>query len=281
MQETTARLIFRVMVLRLIAIAVLTAVTAVGPAYSGHKPNHGGGGGPDGATLGSLSPTCDPDDIARFDGTNWVCDVDTDTVGALTCTTGQVPVVDGSGAWVCTDLFAPKVVFVSSNTYTGALGGISGADEKCQMLADDAALDGWYKAWLSTRYPVPFLSTPLRTFIHSLGPYILVDETFVAQDFISLVSGAISNPIDLDESGASVFPPGDNLVWTGTRRDGSPQGSQLPTGSPPTQMSCLGWMDGTSAPVGSIGKTIHSNGEWTEQGVVTCNMEAHIYCFQQ
>ena len=41
-------------------------------------------------------------------------------------------------------------VFVTSTTYTGNLGGLSGADSKCQARATAANLSGVWKAWLST-----------------------------------------------------------------------------------------------------------------------------------
>src|SRR5215212_6677746 len=43
----------------------------------------------------------------------------------------------------------PCSVFLSSITYDGNLGGLSGADAKCQGLAAVAGLPGIYKAWLS------------------------------------------------------------------------------------------------------------------------------------
>jgi Protein of unknown function (DUF1554) len=40
-------------------------------------------------------------------------------------------------------------VFVTSQGFNGNLGGLAGADTKCQALADTAGLGGTYKAWLS------------------------------------------------------------------------------------------------------------------------------------
>ena len=53
---------------------------------------------------------------------------------------------------ICTNniCYEVKRVFVTSANYTGDLGGLVGADSKCQALADSAGLDGNYKAWLST-----------------------------------------------------------------------------------------------------------------------------------
>jgi hypothetical protein len=43
----------------------------------------------------------------------------------------------------------PKIVFVTSQTYTGNLGGHTGADQKCKALALAAGLLGNFKAWIS------------------------------------------------------------------------------------------------------------------------------------
>ena len=42
------------------------------------------------------------------------------------------------------------LIFTTSTTYSGDLGGLSGADQKCQLLADNAGLEGDYNALLST-----------------------------------------------------------------------------------------------------------------------------------
>ena len=85
---------------------------------------------PPGATLGDLS--CTTDQIAKFDGAQWVC--------------------DGGGA---------KVIFASSDdTFTGNLGGVAGADATCNTLAANAGLSGNFKAWLGTWAPLG--SNPLR-----------------------------------------------------------------------------------------------------------------------
>jgi hypothetical protein len=46
---------------------------------------------------------------------------------------------------------APKRIFLTSTVYDGNLGGLAGADAKCQARADAAQLGGTWKAILSTR----------------------------------------------------------------------------------------------------------------------------------
>jgi cysteine-rich repeat protein len=80
---------------------------------------------------------------------------------------------------VCTNTCAwgpaTRIVFVTSEIYTGNLGGLAGADAKCQSLADAAGLPGNYMAWLSTG-----ASSPSTRFTQSPNPYVLVNGTKVA-----------------------------------------------------------------------------------------------------
>ena len=79
------------------------------------------------------------------------------------CDDGNV--YDGDG---CSSSCAKeyKIVFLTSKTYSGDLGGLDGADTICNDLALDAGLPGTYKAWLSDS----FVSVSER-FTHA-GPYI-------------------------------------------------------------------------------------------------------------
>src|SRR4051812_26024409 len=79
------------------------------------------------------------------------------------------PLACGSGS---------SCVFVSSALYSGALGGLSGADSKCQGLAAAAGLPGAYKAWLADT-----TGAPISRFVHSTGPYRLVNGTTIAANW--------------------------------------------------------------------------------------------------
>ncbi len=70
---------------------------------------HCDGAEPSGATLGDLA--CNTDEIARFDGTQWVCDVDRNTLGDLgttlgdlACNTDEIATFNGAQQWVCDDV---------------------------------------------------------------------------------------------------------------------------------------------------------------------------------
>jgi hypothetical protein len=62
-------------------------------------------------------------------------------------------------------------VFVTSTIYMGYLGGLDGADAKCQSVANAAQLGGTFKAWLRDD------TTAARDRLnHATGPYVLVDR---------------------------------------------------------------------------------------------------------
>jgi hypothetical protein len=122
--------------------------------------------------------------------------------------------------------WAPSVkrVFVTSTTYIGNLGGLVGADDKCQERADAAGLSGTFKAWLSAAGTG---NSAAERLTHAPVPYVRVDGVQVAANFTDLVDGTLAAPISLDEFGN---PFTINAVWTGTLPDGHSAGAD-----------CRGW----------------------------------------
>ena len=83
--------------------------------------------------------------------------------------------------------------------YDGNLGGLAGADAKCDLLASNAGLTGTFRAWLSDG-----IDSPDTRFLKAGNPYVLVDNTTViASDWTDLTSGSIQAPINLTELGGS------------------------------------------------------------------------------
>lgn len=71
-------------------------------------------------------------------------------------------------------------MFVTSETYQGDLGGISGANEKCQELACSAGLVGNYIAWLSDE-----TSNPANDFVTFRDSYYVVTDNYPDFDFVN------------------------------------------------------------------------------------------------
>ena len=180
-----------------------------------------------------------------------------------------------------------KTVFVTSETYNGNLGGLTGADQKCNTLAAAASLPGSYKAWLSTSN-----GSPSTRFVQSSVPYKLVDGTVIAEDYADLVDGALLAHILLTEEGSLplVINPGPNSflgVWTGTAPDGTYYANSGPDGE--MTFNCadfttgmpIGFDSGVTGFPWSGGAPTQPGDIWTNGGGADCRLDLPFYCFQQ
>jgi hypothetical protein len=173
----------------------------------------------------------------------------------------------------------PKRVFVTSNAYSGDLGGLAGADAICQDLASKALLDGTYKAWLSST-----TTTAASRLTHVFVQYVLVNGVEVANGWNGLTSGTLLAPIDVNEKGGPA-PTQSNFcgestaspVWTSTATNGSLGTTQGAT--------CNEWMGVTGGAV--LGFADRTDSGWTEgcasQGATStiCTGNAALYCIEQ
>jgi len=171
-------------------------------------------------------------------------------------------------------------IFVTSQFYTGDLGGLEGADAKCQTLADAANLGGTYKAWLS--------STRLdaRDRLSHVGkPYVRVDGLLVAYDWTDLTDVLVPlyNPIYLTELGG--LPPisdpyfaeayGSAVAYTSTLGNGTIQGEF--TWNP--AYTCYDWT--SQRGTGGLGIANLTVENWTQAVSTDCSIGASLYCFEQ
>jgi hypothetical protein len=184
-----------------------------------------------------------------------------------------------------------KRVFVSSRSFQGNLGGLAGADAKCQALAQAAGLTGTFKAWLSDD-----TQSPATRFTHSGAPYVAVGQPVtIANGWAALTSGSIVSRIELTEMGVAATlnpdmtcpapppaPPGTYPfpVWTATGPSGTDvdaNGTGLPL------VSCTNW---TSAghDFGGRGNVVDPGSAWTDNltcGPGLCSQYWPLYCFEQ
>ena len=149
-----------------------------------------------------------------------------------------------------------NIVFVTSTTYDGNLGGLSGADAKCQARATAAGLGGTFKSLLSdsTTSAASHLTT------HSTAPYKLVDGTLVANSWTGLTSGSLASPLYKDEfgnpAGQYPFQNVTTTAWTNTNPDGSARND--------FGWNCNDWTSNADdGSVAWLGYTIFSDGRWT------------------
>lgn len=152
-----------------------------------------------------------------------------------------------------------KRVFVSSTLQNGNLGGLSGADRKCNQLAQAAGLPGTFVAWLSTD------TVDAKDRVTGAGPWSLVGETDVAVTRAQLEAPPISRPIQKDERGNLVS----GLVWTGTNADGRFLDDD-----------CGDWTAQTGFAHAAAGDSLVSQSYWTAATPRGCQATLRIYCFQ-
>ena len=157
-----------------------------------------------------------------------------------------------------------KIVFLTSQTFRGAFGGLAGADVICQSLASWVGLPGHYKAWLSDS-----TTSAADRLTQADVPYSLVDGTIVAAHWQDLTDGELMHAIDHDENGDVI--DSQIGVWTNTREDGSVWG---------TDDSCEDWTN-PGGTYGRVGDNTAVSFSWTNGGSTACDNEKNIYCFQQ
>ncbi|MDB4941315.1 MAG: Tryptophan synthase alpha chain [Labilithrix sp.] len=179
-------------------------------------------------------------------------------------------------AYVCAPVLPvrPRLVFTTSQTFDGNLGGIAGADAKCQAAAStNVALAGkTFRAWLSDS-----VATPTSRLAHD-GAFVRLDGVQVAASWFRLLSSYVYSPgytldapFSIDESGAPVS----GEAWTGTGSNG------LRYGEDPSNGVCGDWTDASDASIGLTGWTTAPNSGWTAWDQSTCSTLAHLYCFEE
>ncbi len=162
-----------------------------------------------------------------------------------------------------------KTVFVTSANFSSNLGGLTGADDKCQAEADGPASivpAGTYWAWLSDG-----TDSPDTRFTKSSHPYKLPDGTKIAEDFTDLTDGSILHAINIDPTGQ---PIGYQQYWTGTNADGT---------TVPHLVTCDGWTTALPGFRAMVGSTVQTSTLWsTHSSQRSCRRSSRrLVCFQQ
>ena len=188
--------------------------------------------------------------------------------GVEQCDDGNLE--DGDGCTGQCEVEALRV-FVTSEMYDGNLGGLAGADAKCQALADAAGLPGTYMAWISTAE-----GSPSTRFTQSTQPYLRIDGVQVAPNWAGLVDGTLDAAISVTELGGpapigntSCAGGGFATVWSATNVAGGSGGT-----------ACAGFT--SNAGSGLWGQATVTNSSWTSwcSGGL-CSWLSPLYCFQQ
>lgn len=173
-----------------------------------------------------------------------------------------------------------RLVFLSSATYDGALGGLPGADLRCRNLATAAALGNalTFRAWLSDG-----LDSPLSRFeqVDLQGaPYVLPNGRMIAADFTELIEQGPRTGIALTETGMHVT---EQFVWTNTAPFGEPFSATD---------HCAGWTSNSGLAAARTGYNAldlemgpawdawRDERQWTSALAWKCDKLWRLYCFE-
>jgi hypothetical protein len=175
---------------------------------------------------------------------------------------GGTAATGGTGGAAGTDAGVSEWrIFVTETVQNANFGGLDGADQLCATQASEAALEGEFKAWLSTSSV-----SVLDRLTHADGPYVLVEGTRIANDWSDLVDRSILAPINRDANGD--LRTGD--TWTGT----------MATGASYLLDDCAGFTSG-SAGIALCGQSGATNSTWTQNITPGCSTLLRLYCIEQ
>jgi hypothetical protein len=151
-------------------------------------------------------------------------------------------------------------VFVTSTTYSGALGGLAAADAYCQASASNSGLSGVFHAWLSDEPTGAFERTD------DVGPWYTTSDALAFSSKGDL-QGAPQTQL-LDEYGGY---PGSGGAWSGSDSGGVATGED-----------CDGWTNAAVDATATTGSALGSDANWGGGNApLRCNAKASLICFEQ
>jgi hypothetical protein len=154
-------------------------------------------------------------------------------------------------------------VFVTSTTYSGALGGLNAADLHCQASASEANLPGRYRAWLSTT------AESAASRITGSGPWYTVDGSLAFADADQL-KDAPDVALLPGDVGDVLGPVAASRPWTGTDASGGATGQD-----------CDGWTNATADLDATVGTAAANDIDWGGGNTTTrCDQKAPLICFE-
>ena len=155
----------------------------------------------------------------------------------------------------------PNLVFVTSTSHTGSMGGIAGADGICQTRAQAGGFAGTYRAWLSTS------TASALSRLGTASGWVRPDGKPVANTPADITMGKLWHPIRLNERNSDV---GSLSVHTATGPDGLLPSNSTTCGDYTTALAADGIRAGDTSSVG---------GAFTTYGSGFCSNPQPIYCF--
>lgn len=160
----------------------------------------------------------------------------------------------------------PFYVFITEGTWKGQeVGGLAGADGKCQAEAESAGLTGRYQSWLDGE-KVGF-DTRMAT---DGGPWLRMDGEEIFHDF-SRLHTAPAVPLRYTAKKGTL--PAGTHFWTGQLYpDASPGGTE--------SVDCASWTSSDAGLLGVYGDPEGTKFDWTFLGRDTCDQALHLVCIR-
>jgi hypothetical protein len=200
---------------------------------------------------------------------------------------------DGGGD-ALTAPVAVRIVFVTSDQVTGALGGVAGANTLCNDLASKAGLPGHYRAWISDKSSTPKDKFPALVDASGNGadplgpPLAMPNGVIIANGFTELRTKGPRVPLVVNERDAAVeaidkkggcFDGG--FVWTNTKENGA-AAAAADTDCNQWNGAPGGWIPLPARGVaGVLGGDDSAERNWSSGCPdVSCSASGHLYCFQ-
>lgn len=173
--------------------------------------------------------------------------------------------------------FFGRIFFITSETFSGDLNGVSGGDLKCQAAAAAADLPhpNRYRAWLSNSFQSP--ASRIEAWDSDV-PLILVGGLVLAADITELVLDGPRIGVSRTEFGDTLF---EQMVWTNTSSYG-----EIFSGID----HCTGWTAASKQLSAQIGfnafavedspmwQTWKAERWWTSYKAQMCSKTARLYC---
>jgi hypothetical protein len=167
------------------------------------------------------------------------------------------------GVIVDGDPSRPNVAFVTAGTYGAAMGGLAGADAICASDASAAGLPGTFVALLST----PTVNA--RDRVAGARGWVREDGAPVADMLgAALMQSELFDPIDHDATGTRV-DYGIPYAWTGSLYSGTYDLGDA---------NCAAWTSTSGNAM--TGRFDRTTPDAIEGAIVSCTVQAHVYCFE-
>lgn len=162
--------------------------------------------------------------------------------------------------WTSTQALA---IFISSAQYTGDLGGIEGARQTCQNLADQVpSLAG--TTWYPLLSDATWDARSLTGLSAVSAPIYNMNGSIIANNRAALWNSAttpLTNGVQFDETGSAVF----DFAFTGSSADGLRD-----------SLHCDSWSNTSTSAI--IGSSQDSSNFWFEGVFSACSFPVRIYC---